>query len=115
VHPALTDQNFNDDIVRGLRGRSLDDIVSVRRLNLSRAADPELLRRAAEDGRLFLTHDVDTVPGHVYDMLIRGEVVPKVVIVPAMMPVGRAVDDLEIVLKLSDNFDWATPILYLPL
>jgi hypothetical protein len=31
------------------------------------------------------------------------------------MPVGRAVDDLEIVLKLSDNFDWATPILYLPL
>ena len=56
------DENFDNDIVRGLLRRRPDiDIVRVQDVGLSGASDPIILEWAAEQQRLLLTHDVATI------------------------------------------------------
>ncbi len=55
------DENFNNDIVRGLLRRKPDlGIVRVQDVDLSGVDDPTLLEWAAQEGRILLTHDVTT-------------------------------------------------------
>ena len=58
----LADENFNNDILRGVLRRKPDaDIVRVQDVGLSGADDPAVLAWAAEAGRVLLTHDVTTI------------------------------------------------------
>jgi hypothetical protein len=62
------DENFNNDIVRGVRRRNpAVDIVRVQDAELSAADDPTILEWAAQSGRVLLTHDVATMTRHAYD------------------------------------------------
>ena len=55
----VTDENFNNDIVRGARRRlPTIDIVRVQDVGLLSADDPSILEWAALTGRVLLTHDV---------------------------------------------------------
>lgn len=57
-----SDENFNNDIVRGLlRRKPKLDIVRVQDAGLSGANDPDVLEWAASEGRLLLTHDSMTM------------------------------------------------------
>jgi hypothetical protein len=50
------DENFNNDIIRGLLRRKPDvDIVRVQDIGLSGADDPTVLEWAADEGRVLLT------------------------------------------------------------
>ncbi len=56
------DENFNNDIVRGLLRRNpYVDIVRIQDVGLSGADDPTVLEWTAEEGRVLLTHDVTTI------------------------------------------------------
>jgi hypothetical protein len=55
----LADENFNNDILRGvLRLNPEIDIIRVQDTDLVAAPDPVVLAWAAEQGRVLLTHDV---------------------------------------------------------
>jgi predicted nuclease of predicted toxin-antitoxin system len=61
------DENFNADIVRGLRRRLPElDIVRVQDVGLSGADDPSVLEWAAGEGRIVLTHDISTLVRHAF-------------------------------------------------
>jgi predicted nuclease of predicted toxin-antitoxin system len=61
------DENFNGNVVRGLRLRRPDlDIVRVQDVGLSGADDPTVLAWAAREGRILLTHDVATITRYAY-------------------------------------------------
>ena len=52
--PLLADENFNNDIVRGVRRRSPSvDIIRVQDIGLSGADDPTALEWAAENDRYY--------------------------------------------------------------
>jgi len=56
------DENFNNDIVRGLLRRLPDlDLIKVQDAGLSGADDPAILEWAAQENRVLLTHDVTTM------------------------------------------------------
>ena len=56
------DENFNNNIVRGLLRRKPDlDIVHIRDVGLAGTNDPTVLEWAAEEERVLLTHDVTTL------------------------------------------------------
>jgi len=56
------DENFSNDIVRGLRRRNnCIDFIRVQDSALSGADDPDVLEWAATEGRILLTHDVRTM------------------------------------------------------
>ena len=64
----LADENFNNDILRGLLRRQPDlDIVRVQDIGLSGADDPTLVAWAAQQGRIILTHDVTTMTRYAYE------------------------------------------------
>jgi predicted nuclease of predicted toxin-antitoxin system len=55
------DENFNNNIVRGLLRRKPDlDIVRIQDVGLSGADDPKVFEWVAQEGRVLLTPDVTT-------------------------------------------------------
>jgi predicted nuclease of predicted toxin-antitoxin system len=53
------DENFNNDIGRGLLRRRPDlDILRVQEVGLSGADDPTVLEWAAREGRVLFSHDI---------------------------------------------------------
>jgi predicted nuclease of predicted toxin-antitoxin system len=112
----LCDQNFNNDIVRGLRLRRPDlDLIRVQDEGLEQAEDSEVLAWAANAGRIVLTHDKATFPDFAYERVLSREAMPGVLVVNNRMPVGRVIDELLMVIDCSDASEWADRVLYVPL
>jgi len=58
----VEDENFNNDILRGLlRRNSSLDIVRIQDVGLTHAPDLDVLERAALENRVLLTHDRNTI------------------------------------------------------
>ncbi len=69
----LADENFNNQIMWGiLRRRPEIDIVRVQDVGLSETDDRVILEWAAQQGRILLTHDVETMTRYAYDRVQAG-------------------------------------------
>ena len=110
------DENFNHDILRGLKRRDpLLDIVRIQDAGLSGATDPELLAWVAREGRALLTHDVSTLTRFAYDRVKAGLPMPGVVEVSRAVPIGSAIEDILLLANHSHPGEWEGRIIYLPL
>jgi len=110
------DENFNNDIVRGLIRRKPDvDVVCIQEVGLAGADDPAVLEWAAEQGRVVLSHDVSTLTKHAYDRVAAGLRMPGVFEVPNTLGIGRAIDDLLLLIECSLEGEWEGHVRYLPL
>ena len=110
------DQNFDERILRALVERVPDlDVVRVRQVGLARAPDPRVLQWAATEGRILLTHDSSTMQAFAYERVRLGLPMPGVVEVPSEMPIGRAVEELELLVACSREGEWEGQVVYLPL
>jgi len=111
-----TDENFDRRILDGLRIRLPElDIIRVQDTEMYQLSDPELLGKLAFQGRILLTHDISTMPGFVYERIKNGQSVPGVVAVPQTMPVGQALDDLELMIGAGQPADFENQVKYIPL
>jgi predicted nuclease of predicted toxin-antitoxin system len=100
VIKLLTDENFDGDILRGLRRRLPTlDVIRVQDVGLDATPDPDILDWAAAQGRILLTHDRDTMPGFVNDRVSAGQPMPGVFLVSNTMPKGRAVEELLLAIE----------------
>lgn len=112
----LADENFNDDVVRGLLRRAPDlDMVRVRDVGLSGASDPEVLAWAAQEGRVVLTHDVSTMTRYAYERVEAGQAMPGVFEVGRRVPVGLAIEHILLLAECSLEGEWEGQVRYLPL
>ncbi|MEJ5375593.1 MAG: DUF5615 family PIN-like protein [bacterium] len=110
------DENFNNDIVRGLSRRKPDfDIVRVQDVGLSGADDPTILEWAAQEGRVLLTHDVSTLTRHAYERVKAGKPMPGVFEVSRQVPIGVAIEDILLIAECSLEGEWEGQVRYLPL
>lgn len=101
------DENFNNDIIRGLlRGSPTLDIVRIQDAGLSGATDPAVLRWAADHGRILLTHDVSTMTRYAWERVQNGEPMPGVFEVGRSVPIGIAIEDLLLVAECSVEGEW---------
>lgn len=112
----LADENFNNNIIRGiLRRRPEIDIVRVQDVGLSGAGDPAVLEFAAKTGRVLLTHDVSTITRYAYDRVTEGQSMPGVFEVGKHVPIATAIDDLILIAEVSFEGEWEAQVRYLPL
>lgn len=110
------DENFNNDIVRGLRRRNpAIDIIRVQDAGLSGAEDPVVLEWAARSGRVLLTHDVSTMTRHAYDRVRAGEPMPGVFELRRDVSIGTAVEEILMLAECSLPGEWEGQVRYLPL
>ena len=112
----LADENFNGDIVRGmfLREPTLD-LVRVQDLDLSGAEDPDILAWAAENNRILLTHDRATMPDYAYERVVSGDAMCGVFIVDDRFTIGRAIEEILLMMDCSEQEEWRDLTVYLPL
>lgn len=112
----LADANFNGRIVRGvLRERPDADIVRVQDTVIYQADDPTVLEWAAQEGRILLTHDFETMLGYANHRIAAGLKMPGVIAVRDTLPVGQVITDLQIIMGASEMSDWENLVLLLPL
>ena len=110
------DENFNNDIVRGLwRRKSELDIVRIQDVGLSGADDPTVLEWAAREGRVLLTHDVTTMTRYAYERVRAGQPMPGVFEVSRAVPIGLAIEDILLLVECSLEDEWEGQVRYLPL
>jgi hypothetical protein len=112
----VADENFNNDIVRGILRRAPDlDIVRVQDVELSGADDPAVLDWAARTGRILLTHDVKTITQYAYERVRAGLPMPGVFEVSRLVPISVAIEDLVLLAECSLDDEWDGQVRYLPL
>lgn len=76
--------------------------------------DPEVLARAAKEGRLLVTHDRKTMPRHFSEFISR-EASPGLIVIPQSLSVATAVDDLILIWSATEAEEWINRIGFLPL
>jgi hypothetical protein len=110
------DENFNADIVRGLRRRLSEiDVVRVQDVGLSGADDPSVLGWAAGEGRIVLTHDISTLVGHAFKRVAAGQRMPGVFATRSRDPIGSTIEDLVLLAECSFEGEWEGQVRFLPL
>jgi hypothetical protein len=110
------DENFNFDIVRGLRRRLPDvDVISVQESGLTGADDPTILEWAAQAGRVLLTHDVATMTRYAHERVRASQPMPGVFEVGRAVPLGQAIENLVLIAECSLPGEWEGQVRFLPL
>lgn len=110
------DENFNNDIVRGLLRRHPElDIVRVQDVGLSGADDPMVLEWMARENRVLLTHDVSTITRYAYERVRAGAPMPGIFEVGRHVPIDRAIEDILLLANYSLDGEWEGQVRYLPL
>jgi len=110
------DENFNMHIVSGVLRRMSDaDIVRVQDAGLEGADDPTVLEWAASEGRVLLTHDVNTLTAFAYERIASGLRMPGVFEVSLKVPVRVAMEEIILLAECSLEGEWDGQVNYLPL
>ena len=112
----LSDENFDNRIVRGLvRRMPTIDLIRVQDVGLGQTDDRTILDWAAAQGRILLTHDRRTVPRFALDRVAEGKPMPGAFIVHPQTPVALAIDDLLVAVQCSSEAEWVDLVTYVPL
>ena len=111
----LADADLRFAIIRGLRHEEPQiDFLSAQGLISDSTSDPDVLAIAADLGRMLVSHDFKTMPGHFYRFLELQES-PGVILIPQLLPTGHAVDELRTAWLCQDAEEFKNRIVYLPL
>jgi len=112
----LADENFNEEIVAGLRLKQPQmDIQTAAEAGILGRLDPLVLAYAAERNRILLSHDVRTMPAHFEAFLAGGRHCPGVFLIAQSLPIGRAINEILLIWEASPPEEWRDQCTHLPL
>ena len=110
------DENFDGHIFKQLRKRLPDlDIVRVQDTEMYQAPDPILLEWAAKQQRIIITHDVQSLVGDAYERVTQGLPMPGVILVLDTVGVGKATNDLEMLIGAGKPEDFVDNVTFVTL
>jgi hypothetical protein len=116
VLQLAADENFNNDIVRGLLRRKPDlDLVRIQDASLSGASDSRILEWTAREGRILLTHDASSLTRYAFERVRAGLAMPGVFQVGRDVQIRVAIEDILLLAECSREGEWEGQIRYLPL
>lgn len=109
------DADLNEAIVRILlRRRPEIDFRTATEAGLAGVGDPEVLRRAAKDERIVVSHDRKTMPRHFGEFLLDNRSSGLIIVSQKLSPY-EVVDDLLVVWEASTAEEWVNRIASIPL
>ncbi len=110
------DENFDGDILAALRARlAAFDVVRVQDTEMYQSEDPELLEWLAKQQRILLTHDINTMPGFLYDRVRAGQPSPGIIVAVQNAQIGLVIDDLEVAIGAGQPEDFENQVKYIPI
>lgn len=112
----LADENLNHDLIRGLVRRMPSlDLIRVQDVGLRMADDPSVLEWAANEGRVVLTHDVNTMPGFAFDRIRRNQAMAGLLVISQQAALAGVIDDILLIAECSEADEYDGRVIYLPL
>src|SRR5687768_6531686 len=104
----LADENFNDDMLQGVRDCDPSLVFPrVREAGLESQPDEVVLEWAADNGYVVVTHFAK-------ERIQRGLPCPGLIVVQARMPYREAIDELVMIALCGDASDFRDQVIYLP-
>ncbi|MGI8467151.1 MAG: DUF5615 family PIN-like protein [Pyrinomonadaceae bacterium] len=112
----LSDEDFNNRIVRGLLRRfPFLDLARAQDVGLAGKHDTEVLEWAANEKRLVLTHDFATMLDYAYSRIEQDLRMPGLVAISQDLPIGEAIEELTIFIECSLENEWENQVVFIPL
>ena len=109
------DENFNNDILRGLRRHYPDlDVIRIQDTEIVGAEDEVVLEWALKTDRILLTHDRKTIPPLCAERYAAGLAVPGILMVKSNVSHGAIIEDLALVLGASEADEWFGKVTFIP-
>src|SRR2546421_1443496 len=81
-------------------------IVRVQDIGLRTENDPEVLDRAAAEGRILLTHDEQTMPAYAYERALASLVMPGIFVVQQEESISRIIEEITLLAEGSLEGEW---------
>ncbi len=79
------------------------------------ATDPDILLWIEEAGRVLVTGNRRTMPGHVRNHLQAGHHIPGIFVATARLSLGEVIEELHLIWGASEAEEYQDLMLYLPL
>ena len=109
------DEDLDQAIITGvLRREPSVDFQTPQEARLLGADDVTVLHWCAAEGRILVSHDIQTIPWHFADF-IATRTSPGVLLIPQKLRVGTAIESLLMIWYSFDAEAWQNRICYLPL
>jgi hypothetical protein len=109
------DADFNQKIIAGLRRREPTlDFQTAHQGDVMDRSDPEVLLTAARAGRILVSHDRRSMPGH-FARFIGTQSSPGLIIVAQDLDVEAAIDDLLLIWAASTAEEWQDKVVFVPI
>jgi Domain of unknown function (DUF5615) len=108
------DNDLRKAIVRGaVRREPQMDFRSAQAARLDGVPDPEVLALAADEGRILVSHDFQTMPKH-FRRYTRRRRSPGALLVRQDLPVGEAIETLLLIWEASEADEWVNRLCLVP-
>jgi hypothetical protein len=102
----LADNDLRNSIRTGvLRHEPSVDFLSANAASLHGLSDLEVLRVAAAQNRLLVSHDENSMPAHFRDF-ITGNSSPGLLMVPQGAPAARVIESIVLIWIASESEEW---------
>jgi hypothetical protein len=109
------DADLDGRVLRGLKRVAPEiDIRTATEGGLEGLSDPEVLRLAAEIGRVLISQDRRTMPGH-FRRFVLSTTSPGVILLREGMSIAAAIEELLLIWSASEPEDWLNRLIWIPL
>ncbi len=109
------DADLDGRILRGLRRVAPEiDILAAADAGLTGLTDPEVLRIAADSGRILVSQDRRTMPAH-FTRFSSHARTPGVILLREAIPISTAIEELALIWNASEAEEWVNRIVWIPL
>jgi hypothetical protein len=109
------DADLKHAIIAGvLRRRAIVDFRRAEAVPLEGLDDPIVLAKAAEDGRVLVSHDVTTMEGHFREFTSRQTSPGLILISQTRVSIGQAIESLLLLWEVLEDSDLENRICLIP-
>lgn len=106
------DADLDGRVLRGLRRATPEiDFRSAADARLAGLDDPQVLKLAAIEGRVLVSQDRRTMPGHFHQLLGSGANSPGVILLREGTSIATAIEDLTLIWAASEAEEWVNRLL----
>ena len=109
------DADLDQRVLRGIKRTVPDiDFQTATQAGLEGLPDPEVLHIAAEQGRILVSQDRRTMPGH-FRQFTSTTKSPGVVLLREGIAIAAAIEELVLIWAASEPKDWENRLVWIPL
>ena len=109
------DADLDGRIIRGLRRTAPEiEIKTAAEAGLATLPDPEVLRIAAAEGRVLVSQDRRTMPGH-FRQFVKDSTSPGVILLREGVSIVSAIDEIVLIWSATEAAEWVNRLAWIPL